>query len=149
MRCVGQLNLPVQVVSDKGSQPRQTAVLGDKAQSSRAIRSHLRGGGIEAVIPEPRDQQGRWKGRCARDGTPVRLDADDHKNRNVIERRFRHIEQWRAMARLVHPIRQVRDHLPRGLGALTTVGGCRAVVPPCGEQFSSGAVWVGLVPGPG
>jgi hypothetical protein len=36
---------------------RPNAVRGDKAYSSRAIRAHLRGRGITAVIPEPDDQK--------------------------------------------------------------------------------------------
>lgn len=77
---------------------RPDAVRGDKAYSSRAIRSHLRGRGIKAVIPEPRDQQGHRKRRGSRGGRPVGLDADDYKNRNVIERRFCHTKQWRGLA---------------------------------------------------
>lgn len=34
---------------------------GDKAYSSRAIRAHLRGRGITAVIPQPSDQIGDRK----------------------------------------------------------------------------------------
>ena len=34
---------------------RPAAVLGDKAYSSRAIRTHLRARRIKAVIPEPAD----------------------------------------------------------------------------------------------
>jgi hypothetical protein len=37
---------------------RPDRVRGDKAYSSPAIRKHLRGRGIQAVIPEPRGQQG-------------------------------------------------------------------------------------------
>lgn len=74
------------------------AVRGDKAYSSRAIRSHLRGRGIKAVIPEPRDQQGHRKRRGSRGGRPVGLDAEDYRNRNVIERRFCHTKQWRGLA---------------------------------------------------
>lgn len=77
---------------------RPDAVRGDKAYSSRAIRSHLRGRGIKAVIPEPRDQQGHRKRRGSRGGRPVGLDADDYRNRNVIERRFCHTKQWRGLA---------------------------------------------------
>lgn len=77
---------------------RPDAVRGDKAYSSRAIRSHLRDRGIKAVIPEPRDQQGHRKRRGFRGGRPVGLDAADYKNRNVIERRFCHIKQWRGLA---------------------------------------------------
>ncbi len=52
---------------------RPDAVRGDKAYSSRAIRSHLRGRGIEAVIPEPRDQQAHRKRRGSHGGRPVGL----------------------------------------------------------------------------
>lgn len=77
---------------------RPDAVRGDKAYSSRAIRSHLRGRGIRAVIPEPRDQQGHRTRRGSRGGRPVSLDANDYRNRNVIERRFCHTKQWRGLA---------------------------------------------------
>lgn len=77
---------------------RPDAVRGDKAYSSRAIRSHLRRRGIKTVIPEPKDQQGHRKRRGSRGGRPVGLDADDYRNRNVIERRFCHTKQWRGLA---------------------------------------------------
>lgn len=77
---------------------RPDAVRCDKAYSSRAIRSHLRGRGIKAVIPEPEDQQGHRKRRGSAGGRPVALDAGDYKNRNVIERRFCHTKQWRGLA---------------------------------------------------
>ena len=77
---------------------RPDAVRGDKAYSSRAIRGHLRARGIKAVIPEPDDQKGHRKRRGARGGRPVGLDAVDYKNRNVIERQYCHIKQWRGLA---------------------------------------------------
>lgn len=77
---------------------RPDAVRADKAYSSRAIRSHLRDRGIKAVIPEPDDQRGHRKRRGSRGGRPVGLDAIDYKNRNVIERRFCHLKQWRGLA---------------------------------------------------
>lgn len=77
---------------------RPDAIRGDKAYSSRAIRSHLRGRGIKAVIPEPRDQQGHRQRRSSRGGRPVGLDTDDYRNRTVIERRFCHTKQWRGLA---------------------------------------------------
>ncbi len=77
---------------------RPDAVRGDKAYSSRAIRGHLRSRGIKAVIPEPSDQQGHRKRRGSRGGRPVGLDAVDYRNRNVIERRYCHIKQWRGLA---------------------------------------------------
>lgn len=77
---------------------RPDSVRADKAYSSRAIRGHLRSRGIRAVIPEPDDQKGHRKRRGSRGGRPVELDADDYKNRNVIERRYCHIKQWRGLA---------------------------------------------------
>lgn len=77
---------------------RPTAVRGDKAYSSRAIRGHLRSRRIKAVIPEPDDQKGHRKRRGSRGGRPVELDKADYKNRNVVERRFCNVKQWRGLA---------------------------------------------------
>ena len=77
---------------------RPEKLRGDKAYSSRAIRAHLRGRGIEAVIPEPRDQQGHRKRRGFRGGRPVTYDPIDYKQRNVIERGFCRLKQWRGLA---------------------------------------------------
>ena len=63
------------------------AVRGDKAYSSRAIRSHLRERGIRAVIPEPADQQGHRRRRGSRGGRPVSYDRIDYrgvKSRGVV-----------------------------------------------------------------
>lgn len=77
---------------------RPDKLRGDKAYSSRAIRTHLRSRGIESVIPEPRDQQGNRKRRGSRGGRPVTYDPIDYKNRNVIERGFCRLKQWRGLA---------------------------------------------------
>lgn len=77
---------------------RPDAVRGDKAYSSRAIRQHLRDRGIRAVIPEPSDQQGHRKRRGSAGGRPVGYDHHDYRGRNVIERRFCHLKQWRGIA---------------------------------------------------
>lgn len=79
--------------------PRTTpdAVLGDKAYSSRAIRSELRRRGIVAVIPEPRDQAHRRR-RGSRGGRPVTYDPVAYRGRNTVERFFNRIKQWRALA---------------------------------------------------
>ena len=75
---------------------RPESVLGDKAYSSRAIRTHLRARGIKAVIPEPADQQGHRKRRGARGGRPVGLEAATYTGRNVIECHYAHLKQWGA-----------------------------------------------------
>ena len=77
---------------------RPDAVLGDKAYSSRAIRVHLRSRGITAIIPEPDDQKGHRRRRGSAGGRPPAFDANTYRGRNVIERRYCHLKQWRALA---------------------------------------------------
>jgi transposase len=77
---------------------RPYAVLADKAYSSRAARRLLRSRGITAVIPEPRDQQAHRKRRGRRGGRPVGYDAEAYKGRNVVERSFNALKQWRGLA---------------------------------------------------
>jgi putative transposase len=77
---------------------RPDRICGDKAYSSRAIRAHLRERGITAVIPEPNDQIGHRKRRGSRGGRPPAFNPIDYRNRNVIERRFCHLKQWRGLA---------------------------------------------------
>ena len=77
---------------------RPERVRGDKAYSSRAIRGHLRDRGIQAVIAEPDDQKGHRKRRGSRGGRPPGFDSDDYRSRNVIERSFCSLKQWRGLA---------------------------------------------------
>lgn len=77
---------------------RPTAVRGDKAYSSRDHRAMLRDRGIVAVIPERGDQIGHRKNRGSRGGRPVSYDVEDYKNRNVVERFFNRMKNWRALA---------------------------------------------------
>ena len=81
-------------------QPRTTpeALRGIKAYSARAHRALLRSRGITAVIPEPADQIGNRKRRGSQGGRPVYFDAEDYKNRNVIERAFNKLKNWRGLA---------------------------------------------------
>jgi len=71
---------------------------GDKSFSSRAIRGHLRDRGIVAVIPEPADQVGHREHRGSRGGRPPALDSVDYCGRNVVERQFHLLKQWRGLA---------------------------------------------------
>ncbi len=77
---------------------RPERVRGDKAYSSRAIRRHLRERRIVAVIPEPADQQGHRKRRGSRGGRPPMFDRVDYRGRNVVERGFCEVKQWRGLA---------------------------------------------------
>ena len=80
--------------------PRTTPdrLRGDKAYSSRGTRSMLRSRGVVVVIPEPSDQAGHRKRRGSRGGRPIGYDRQDYKNRNVVERFFNRMKQWRALA---------------------------------------------------
>jgi transposase len=77
---------------------RPDRVRGDKAYSSRAIRAHLRARRITAVIPEPGDQTGHRARRGSRGGRPPAFDPVDYRARNVVERSFNAIKQWRGIA---------------------------------------------------
>ena len=80
--------------------PRTTpdVLLGDKAYSSRGTRIELRRRGVTTVIPEPSDQLANRKRRGSRGGRPVNFDRVVYKRRNVVERAFNRLKQWRGIA---------------------------------------------------
>jgi len=80
--------------------PRTTpeALRGDKAYSAKAHRDNLRARGVKVVIPEKTDQQANRKNRGSHGGRPVGFDAEDYKNRNVVERGFNKLKNWRGLA---------------------------------------------------
>ena len=77
---------------------RPERVLADKAYSSRGNRALLRSRAIKAVIAEPSDQVGHRKRKGSKGGRPPAFDADVYKGRNVIERSFNVLKQWRGLA---------------------------------------------------
>ncbi len=77
---------------------RPGRVLGDKAYSSRAIRSHLRRRGITATIPEPADQHKNRLRRGRRGGRRPAFDPETYKQRNVVERAINKLKGHRAVA---------------------------------------------------
>ena len=77
---------------------RPSALLGDKAYSSKATRAMLRAMRTRAVIPEPADQATHRRHRGRHGGRPPVLDTDTYKNRNVVERCFCDHKQWRGLA---------------------------------------------------
>jgi transposase len=77
---------------------RPDQLLGDKAFSSNAIRSHLRRRGIRATIPEPADQRANRARRGSNGGRPPVFDADRYKQRNTVERCLNKLKQFRAVA---------------------------------------------------
>ena len=84
-------------------------MLGDKAYSSRAIRSYLRRRRIIATIPEPADQAATECVVAAR-GRPPAFDPESYKQRNIVERAINKLKGHRARG---HAIRQARLHVPR------------------------------------
>ncbi|MFF5638225.1 IS5 family transposase [Streptomyces sp. NPDC012825] len=77
---------------------RPDHVLGDKGYSSRKIRAYLRKRGIGHTIPERRDQRANRSRRGRDGGRPCAFDKQLYKKRNVVERCFNHLKQYRAIA---------------------------------------------------
>ncbi|MFE1782222.1 IS5 family transposase [Streptomyces sp. NPDC059506] len=77
---------------------RPSHVLGDKGYSSRAIRTWLRRRGIGHTIPERADQVRNRLRRGSRGGRPPAFDKQRYRQRNVVERCFSRLKQWRGIA---------------------------------------------------
>ncbi|MCZ0982956.1 IS5 family transposase [Streptomyces diastatochromogenes] len=77
---------------------RPDHVLGDKGYSSKAIRTWLRRRGIPHTIPERADQIRNRARRGSREGRPPAFDREAYKHRNVVERCFNRLKQWRGIA---------------------------------------------------
>jgi transposase len=77
---------------------RPHRVIADKGYSSRAIRNYLRRRGIAATIPERADQQTNRRRRGRAGGRPPAFDPVAYRRRNVVERCFNQLKQYRAIA---------------------------------------------------
>ena len=77
---------------------RPDRVLADKAYTSAANRRYLTDRGIKVTIPERQDQKAGRTRRGSRGGRPRTFDAVAYKGRNVVERCFNKLKQWRAIA---------------------------------------------------
>lgn len=77
---------------------RPQRVLADKGYPSKANRSYLRSRGIATTIPERADQIAH---RRKRRGRPIDFGAEQYqryRGRNVVERCFNRLKQWRGVA---------------------------------------------------
>lgn len=77
---------------------RPKSLVADKGYTSRRCRASLRRRGIRAMIPERRDQREHRKKLGRRGGRPARFDKERYKGRNVVERCFLRLKQWRRIA---------------------------------------------------
>jgi len=77
---------------------RPDTVVADKAYSHPSTRKALRAKGINAVIPQRRDQIAHRLARGSRGGRPPGFDAAAYRGRNVIERGYSDVKQWRGLA---------------------------------------------------
>ncbi|MFE3382558.1 IS5 family transposase, partial [Streptomyces anulatus] len=74
---------------------RPDHVVADKGYSARTFRTYLRRRGIKTTIPERVDQ---LAGRKRRRERPCRFDKAAYRRRNVVERCFHRLKQWRGIA---------------------------------------------------
>ncbi|MFE0462361.1 IS5 family transposase [Kitasatospora sp. NPDC058965] len=77
---------------------RPDHVVADKGYSSRKIRTYLRKRKIKHTIPERIDQASGRLNRGSRGGRPPGFDRRIYKLRNVVERCFNRLKQWRGLA---------------------------------------------------
>lgn len=96
---------------------RPDAVLADKAYSSRAIRAHLSGRKIKAVIAIKDDQHTARLNKGARGGRPLSFDTIHYRDRNTVERAVNKLRAHRAVGTRYDK----RDYMYRGTITVATI----------------------------
>ncbi|MFF5265474.1 IS5 family transposase [Actinomadura viridis] len=77
---------------------RPDRVIADKAYSHPSTRGALRRRGIAFTSPEREDQIERRRAKGSRGGRPPAFDPDIYAGRNVVERCFNRLKQFRGLA---------------------------------------------------
>lgn len=77
---------------------RPEAVLADKAYSHPSTRAALRKRRIRYTSPERSDQKSRRTAKGSNGGRPPAFDPEEYKRRNVVERCFNRLKQFRDLA---------------------------------------------------
>jgi putative transposase len=77
---------------------RPLRILADKAYSHPSTRDNLRRRRISHTIPEKSDQKARRHAKGSAGGRPPAFDPNLYKLRNVVERGFLRLKQWRGIA---------------------------------------------------
>jgi transposase len=73
-------------------------VLADKGYSYRRCRALLRRKGQPVLIPERSDQRAQRRKKGRRGGRPFFFDGTLYKDRNIVERSFLRLKQFRRVA---------------------------------------------------
>jgi transposase len=77
---------------------RPQTVIADKGYPSRVNRTYLARRGIQANIPDRDDQLANRKRRGSAGGRPPALNPGLYRRRNVVERSFNRLKNWRGIA---------------------------------------------------
>jgi transposase len=77
---------------------RPDMLIADKGYAHDNTRAGLRRRGIRHTIPERRDQVARRAAKGSTGGRPPAFDQDVYRKRNVVERCFNRLKQWRDLA---------------------------------------------------
>ncbi len=77
---------------------RPDRVVADKAYSHPSTRAALRARGLAFTSPERIDQIARRKAKGSAGGRPPAFDTEVYAGRNVVERCFARLKQFRALA---------------------------------------------------
>ncbi|MFD9722083.1 transposase [Streptomyces sp. NPDC059076] len=94
-------DLPPRTTSPTPTPPERDAHrpgIADKGYSSRRIRAYLCRRGVPHTIPERMDQALNRLNRGSRGGRPPGFDRRIYGLRNVVERCFNRLKQWRGPA---------------------------------------------------
>lgn len=80
--------------------PRTTpdTVMADRGYTSGVNREYLRDHHVKAVIPQKKNEIASQKKKGSKGGRPPAFDAEAYKGRNVVERSFNSVKQWRGLA---------------------------------------------------
>ena len=77
---------------------RPDMLIADKAYAHDPTRRALRRRGLPHTIPERADQVARRAAKGSSGGRPPHFDAAVYRQRNVVERCFNRLKQWRDLA---------------------------------------------------
>jgi transposase len=90
--------LQVARVGPGRARSRPDEVRADKAYSHPSTRTVLRDRRIRFTCPERSDQIARRKAKGSAGGRPPKFDTDSYKKRNVVERCFNRLKQFRDLS---------------------------------------------------